>query len=541
MSKEILHGEAARQAILRGVNTLANAVASTLGPRGRNCVIQSQYGAPVTTRDGVTVARAIDIKDPVEMVGARMIREVSVRTVESAGDGTSTSVVLARAIYAEGVKLVAAGANPAALKRGIDLAVIRVVETLKELSVPVSGDMVANVGRISANDDKEIGDLLAAAMKAVGEFGVITIDASPTLENKLEVVDGMQFDRGYISSHFISNPERREAVIEASDFVYVLVVDRKMSNLADIKPFFEDVLQKDTRPFIVIAEDIDGEVLQILVINKMKGTLNCCAVKGPGFGDRRRAMLDDIATITGATVVGDGVGPNLDKIKAADLGRAKRVVSTRDSTTIIGGLGNPEAVQGRIGELRAQIEATENAFDREKLRERLAKLSSGVAVIRLGAQTETELKEKKDRADDALHATRAAAEEGIVPGGGTALIRCISAVQSLINYSISEPDESLGAGIIRKALEAPLRQIAKNAGVDDGVIVRDVANGTGSWGYNAATAVMEDLVEAGVIDPAKVPRVAIQNAASIAGLLLVTESLLVDIPDPMPTINIPTQ
>lgn len=537
MSKAILQGEAARQALLRGINALADPVASTLGPRGRNCVIQGPYGSPVTTRDGVTVTRAIDIKDPVEMVGARMIREVAVRTVESSGDGTSTATILARAIYAEGCKLVAAGANPTALKKGLDLAVTAVVANLKELSVPVSGDMVANVGRISANDDKEIGDLLAAAMEAVGEFGVISIDSSPTLENKLDVVDGMQFDRGYTSAHFISNPERREAVIEASDFVYVLVVDRKMSNLGDIKPFFEDVLQKDTRPFVVIAEDIDGEVLQIMAINKMKGTLQCCAVKGPGFGDRRRAMLDDIATITGATVIGDGVGPNLDKIKASDLGKAKRVVSTRDSTTIIGGMGKPEVIRGRIDELKSQIEVTENDFDREKLRERLAKLSSGVAVIRLGAQTETELKEKKDRADDALHATRAAAEEGIVPGGGVALIRCIGAVDSLQCTS----DERMGANIIRKALEAPLRQIAKNAGVDDGVVVRDVINSTGSWGYNAATAVMEDLVASGVIDPTKVTRVALQNAASIAGLLLVTESLLVEIPDPMPTINVPIQ
>lgn len=554
MSKEILHGEHARQAILRGVNHLANAVKVTLGPRGRNVVIKNQYGAPVITKDGVTVARAIDLKDPIEATGAMMIREVASKTVEVAGDGTTTATVLAQAIYTEGVKLVAAGANPTALKRGIDKAVETVVGkrdeatgkyvggALQELSSPVSGDMIAQVGKISANGDSEIGDLLAAAMKAVGNDGVISIDASATMENKLDIVEGMQFDRGYLAPHFITNPERREAVVEASDFVYVLIVDKKMSALADIKPFF-DALQKDTRPFVIIAEDVDGEVLNVMAYNKMKGILQCCAVKGPGFGDRRLAMLDDIAVLTGATVVADGIGASLDKVKLSDLGRAKRIVCTRESTTIVGGGGKPEAIQSRISELKSQIAATVNDFDREKLRERLAKLSSGVAVIRLGAATETELKEKKDRADDALHATRAAVEEGIVPGGGTALIRCDSAVADLIRYKFKswESDDALGAGIIRKALQSPLRQIAKNAGVDDGVIVRDVVSGTDSWGYNAATAVMEDLVEAGVIDPCKVVRVALQNAASIAGLLLTTECLLADIPDPMPTINIPTQ
>lgn len=550
MSKDILHGEAARQAILRGVNHVAKAVGVTLGPKGRCVLIKHQYGSPVLTKDGVSVSRAIDLKDPIENTGAMMIREVASKTVDVVGDGTTTATVLAQAIFAEGVKLVAAGANPTALKRGIDKAVEAVVGkrdeatgkyiggALQELSAPVSGDMVAQVGKISANGDSEIGDLLAAAMKAVGENGVISIDASPTLENRLDVVEGMQFDRGFIAPHFLTNPEKREAVIEASDFVYVLVVDKKMSALADIKPFF-DALQKDTRPFVIIAEDVDGEVLNIMAYNKMKGVLQCCAVKGPGFGDRRLAMLDDIAVLTGATVVADGIGASLEKVKLSDLGRAKRIVCTRESTTIIGGMGSPDAVQGRIAELKAQIDATENDFDREKLRERLAKLSSGVAVIRLGAATETELKEKKDRADDALHATRAAVEEGIVPGGGTALIRCKESLRSLAGWS--KTDEQLGVGIILKALEAPLRQIAKNAGVDDGVVVRDVINSTGSWSYNAATAIMEDLVAAGVIDPTKVVRVALQNAASIAGLLLTTECLLVEIPDPMPTINIPTQ
>lgn len=552
MSKEILHGEAARQAILRGVNHLANAVKVTLGPRGRNVVIKHQYGVPVITKDGVTVARAIELKDPIEAVGAMMIREVASKTVEVAGDGTTTATVLAQAIFTEGVKLVAAGANPTALKRGIDKAVEVVVGkrdeatgkyvggALQELSVPVSGDMIAQVGKISANGDSEIGDLLAAAMKAVGNDGVISIDASPTIENRLDVVDGMQFDRGYLAPHFITNPERREAVIEASDFVYILIVDKKMSALTDIKPFF-DALQKDTRPFVIIAEDVDGEVLNIMAYNKMKGVLQCCAIKGPGFGDRRLAMLDDIAVLTGATVVADGIGASLEKVKLSDLGRAKRIVCTRESTTIVGGMGKPDAVQGRISELKAQIEGTENDYDREKLRERLAKLSSGVAVIRLGAATETELKEKKDRADDALHATRAAVEEGIVPGGGTALIRCDRRVKSLISYEITDHDEAMGASIIRKALEAPLRQIAKNAGVDDGVVVNDVSGDYKIFGYNAATGQMEDLVAAGVIDPTKVVRVALQNAASIAGLMLTTECLLADIPDPMPTINVPMQ
>jgi chaperonin GroEL len=551
VSKEILHGEAARQAILRGVNQLADAVKVTLGPRGRNVVIRHQYGVPVITKDGVTVARAIDLKDPIESVGATMIREVATKTVEVSGDGTTTATVLAQAIFTEGVKLVASGANPTSLKRGIDKAVEVIVGkrdeatgkyaggALQDISCPVSGDMIAQVGRISANGDSEIGDLLARAMAAVGQDGVITIDSSNAIENKLEIVEGMQFDRGYVAPHFITNPERRESVIEASDFVYVMVVDKKMSALTDIRPFFENgnALQQDTRPFVIIAEDIDGEVLQALVVNKLKGILSCCAIKGPGFGDRRRAMLDDVAVITGATVLADGVGPNLDKVKLSDLGKATRITVTKDSTTIVGGRGNPKAVQGRIAELKSLIEAAETDFDREKLRERLAKLSSGVAVVRIGAATETELKEKKDRVDDALHATRAAAEEGIVPGGGTALIRCTQRVRSLIKHSITDNDESFGASIILKALEVPLRQIAKNAGVDDGVVVRDVSLALGSNGYNAATGRMEDLVEVGVIDPTKVVRVALQNAASIAGILLTTEAMLVDIPDPLPTIQ----
>lgn len=558
MSKEILHGEAARQAILRGVNQLADAVKVTLGPRGRNVVIQNQYGAPVITKDGVTVARAIDLKDPIEAVGARMIREVATKTVEVSGDGTTTATVLAQAIYTEGVKLVAAGANPTALKRGIDKAVEAIVgkrdeETgkyvgghLQSLSEPVTGDMIAQVGRISANGDSEIGDLLARAMEAVGTDGVITIDSSNAIESKLEVVDGMQFDRGYIAPHFITNPERREATLDGvpsnpqvtphikDSFVYVMVVDKKMSALGDLKPLFEGPLQKDTRPIVIIAEDVDGEVLQALVVNKMKGTLPSLAVKGPGFGDRRRAMLDDIAVLTGATVLGDGIGHNLDKVTLQDLGKASRVTSTMNTTTIVGGMGDPDAVAGRISELKALIDKTESDFDREKLRERLAKLSSGVAVVRIGAATETELKEKKDRADDALHATRAAVEEGIVPGGGTALIRCSDSINHL---TLDGSEEALGAQIILRAIQAPLRQIAKNAGVDDGVVLRDVKHGDGGWGYNAATGVNEHLVAAGVIDPTKVVRVALQNAASIAGILLTTECLLADIPDPLPTIQ----
>jgi chaperonin GroEL len=504
----------------------------------------------------VTVARAVDLKDPIEAVGAAMVREVASKTVDVVGDGTTTATVLARAIYKEGVKLVAAGSNPTALKRGIDAAVEAVVGkrdesgiyrggALQNISIPVSGNMVAQVGKISSND-QEIGDLLAQAMDRVGPTGVITLDASHTLENLLDVVEGMDFDRGYIKPQFITNTTRREAILDNGEdsFVYLLLVDKRMSVIGDIKPFFErpEALQKDTRPFLVIAEDVEGEVINALVVNKTKGILNCCAVKAPGFGDRRRAMLEDIAILTGGTVITEGIGRTLDKIDLSDLGKARRIVIGKDSTAIIGGMGDPLAVAARIDELTQQIETAATDFDREKLRERLAKLSSGVAILRLGATTDTELKEKKDRAEDALHATRAAVEEGIVPGGGTALIRCARYVQSVMETLVG--DERWGAGIVLKAIEAPLYQIAANAGVKADVVVESVQecrwNGgvfNSNFGYNAATGTYEDLVVSGVIDPAKVVRVALQNAASIAGLQLITEALLVDIPIAMPTLQ----
>lgn len=548
MAKQILRGEEARQEILKGVNAIADVVGSTLGPRGTCVLIQRQYGPPFLSKDGVTAARETVLKDPIQNIGAQMLREVASRTVEEAGDGTSSSTVIARAIYKEGVKLIAAGANPAALKRGVDKTVEAIVgkknETtgkyeggaIQAISVPVSGNMIASVGRISANGDEEIGNLLAEAMDRVGNSGLITLDRSSTLENKLEVVDGMQFDRGYVHGAFVTNPERREAVLSRSDdtYVYVLVIDKKLTALSDIKALFDNpnALQRDTRPFLVIAEDIEGEALHTLLINKTRGILECCAVKGPGFGDRRRAMLEDIAILTGATLISDDTGKSLDKITLADLGKAKRISVTATNTTIVGGLGDPTAIESRVAELKSLIDAAETDFEREKFRERLAKLTSGVAVIRLGAATDSEFKEKNDRAEDALHATRAAAEEGIVPGGGTALIRCYAAAAAV---ALSLPlEEQMGANIILAALSSPLYQIVQNAGLKGDVIVRDVQNHSGNWGYNAATWVYEDLVGSGVIDPSKVVRVALQNASSIAGLLLTTDSILCEVPDPLP-------
>ena len=547
MSKKILHKEDARQALLAGVNALANVVASTLGPRGRTVVIKRQYGNPISTKDGVTCAREVDIKDPVEAVGAQMVREVAERTVQAAGDGTTTATVLARAIFVEGVKLVAAGANPAALKRGIDAAVTAVVGTRSEVtgkyeggglqvcSTPVSGGMIAQVGTISSNNDVEIGQIIAQAMEKAGNDGVVAVDNSNTIETTLAFVPGMQFDQGYVAGQFVTNPERRESVLEPPDgkYVNVLVVDKKLSTWADLSHFFEKVLAKDSRPFLVIAEAIEGEALTALVINQLRQTIRCCAVKSPGFGDRRKHMLQDIAVLTGATVISDEIGKGLDQIELSDLGKAKRITVDKDTTTIIDGLGDRAAVEARAAEIRATIEKTASDYDREKLHERLAKLASGVAIIKVGAVTDVELKEKKDRVDDALHATRAAVEEGIVPGGGTALIRCANFVQQVASGLAG--DERIGAEIILHALEAPLRQIAENAALDAGVVVRDVYNSkTPNGGYNVLTGRVEDLIGSGILDPAKVIRVALQNAASVAALMLTTDSLLVEVPEPQP-------
>lgn len=543
MAKQILHGEDSRQAILRGVNTLADAVKVTLGPKGRNVVIKRAYGVPSITKDGVTVARDVNVKDPIENVGAEMIREVATRTVDVAGDGTTTATVLAQAIIKEGFKLVAAGANPMALKRGIDKAVERVVGkrnvtgkyeggALQKISIPASSsEMIASVGRISANGDAEVGQLLASAMEKVGNDGVIAIDTSNSIDTHLEVVDGMAFDRGYLSPYLVT--QGNEWTVSDATGVQILIVERKLSTRSDIEPFLT-AWNKDGRrkPFLIIAEDIDGEAFQILVFNAMQKNIPCCLVKAPGFGDRRKAMLQDIAVLTGGTVISDETGKTLANVTMEDLGRAHRITVTRDTTTIVDGFGNKDAVEARAETLRESAKTAVSDFDREKYRERLAKLAGGVAVIKIGAATEVELKEKRDRVDDALHATRAAVEEGIVPGGGTALIRCIDVVEGLISYELTDNEESMGARIIRNALEAPIRQIARNAGKDEGVILGRVAGPYSVDGWNAATNTYEDLVENGVIDPTKVVRVALQNAASIAGTLLTTECLMVEMPDP---------
>ncbi len=544
MSKRILQGEEARQALLAGVNIMADVVGSTIGPRGRTVVIKRQYGNPISTKDGVSVAREIDIKDPIESVGAQMIREVATRTVDACGDGTSTATILARSIFAEGVKLIAAGADPAALKRGIDAAVLAIIGTrnetsnkyeggaLQSISIPVSGDMIAQVGTISANGDTEIGKLIATAMEKVGTDGIITVDNSNTIETTLTVVDGMQFDRGFINPNFINDFEHRLVDLTAPDgkYVYILMVDRKMSTFIDMTPFLE-AIKIDVRPFLIIADDVEGEVIQAMVINKLKGVVQSCAVKSPGFGDRRKHILHDIAVLTGGTVISDDTGTTLQTVKLEHLGKAKRIVIDKDSTTIIDGMGHPLKIEARAADIRAAVEAATTDYDREKLRERLAKLASGVAIIKVGAVTAVELSERKDRVDDALHATQAAVEEGIVPGGGTALIRCANWVQNVANALSG--DERFGANIILKALEVPLRQIAENAAVDAGVVVRDVyATKDPNGGYNVVTGQVENLVDSGVIDPCKVVRVALQNAASVSSLMLTTASILVEMPEP---------
>jgi chaperonin GroEL len=523
MAKQITYGDESRQAILRGVNRLADAVKVTLGPKGRNVVLDKKFGSPVITKDGVTVAKEIELKEPLENMGAQMVREVASKTSDVAGDGTTTATVLAQAIYREGSKNVTAGANPMALKRGIEKAVAVVVEELKKLSKPVKGKMIAQVGTISANNDHTIGGIIAEAMEKVGKDGVITVEEAKTLETSLEVVEGMQFDRGYLSPYFVTDPDRMEAVLENA---LVLIHEKKISSMKDLLPVLEHVA-KLGKPLVLIAEDIEGEALATLVVNKLRGTLHVAAVKAPGYGDRRKAMLEDIAILTGGKAITEDLGIKLENVKLDDLGRAKKITIDKDNTTIVEGGGKSKDIEGRVKQIRTQIDETTSDYDREKLQERLAKLVGGVAVIKVGAATETEMKEKKARVEDAMHATKAAVEEGIVPGGGVALLRSVKAVEAIK----AEGDEAVGVSIIRRSLEEPLRQIAGNAGFEGAVVVAKVRDLKAEEGFNALTEEYENLVEAGVIDPTKVVRSALQNAASIASLLLTTEALVSEIPE----------
>jgi chaperonin GroEL len=523
MAKQIIYGEQSRQAILRGVNQLADAVKVTLGPKGRNVVLDRKFGSPTITKDGVTVAKEIDLKDPLENMGAQMVREVASKTSDTAGDGTTTATVLAQAIYREGAKNVVAGANPMELKRGIERAVEVIVAEIKKLARPVSGNMVAQVGMISANSDQTIGTIIAEAMDKVGKDGVITVEEAKTLETSLDVVEGMQFDRGYLSPYFVTDAERMEVVLENP---VVLIHEKKISSMKDLLPVLEQVARL-SRPLLIIAEDIEGEALATLVVNKLRGTLSAAAVKAPGFGDRRKAMLEDIAVLTGGKAITEDLGIKLENIKIEDLGKAKKITIDKDNTTIVEGSGTSAAIEGRVKQLRAQVEDTTSDYDREKLQERLAKLVGGVAVIKVGAATETEMKEKKARVEDAMHATKAAVEEGIVPGGGVALLRAGKALEKLK----LEGDQRVGVDIIRRAIEEPMRHIATNAGAEGSIVVAKVKEMKQDEGYNAATDTYEDLVKAGVIDPAKVVRNALQNASSIASLLLTTEALVCEIPE----------
>jgi chaperonin GroEL len=529
MAKQVIHGEDSRAAILRGINQLADAVKITLGPKGRNVVIDKKFGSPTITKDGVTVAKEIELKDALENMGAQMVREVASKTSDVAGDGTTTATVLAQAIFREGVKTVAAGANPMALKRGIDKAVEIATAEIKRLSKPVKGDAIAQVGTVSANGDTTIGNIIAEAMNKVGKDGVITVEESRTMDTSLEVVEGMQFDRGYLSPYFVTDPERMEAVLENP---LILINEKKISSMKDLLPLLEQVA-KMGKPMLIIAEDVEGEALATLVVNKLRGTLNIAAVKAPGFGDRRKAMLEDIAILTGGKVISEDLGIKLENVKLEDLGRAKKITIDKDNTTIVEGAGKQADIEGRVKTLRAQIEETTSDYDREKLQERLAKLVGGVAVIKVGAATETEMKEKKARVEDAMHATRAAVEEGIVPGGGVTLIRAAKALEKpRKGDEDGDPDEQIGVNIVRRALEEPLRQIVQNAGKEGAVIVERVrAEKNENVGFNAQTEEFEDLVKAGVIDPAKVTRTALQNAASIAGLMLTTEAMVSELPE----------
>ena len=523
MAKQIIYGEQSRQAILRGVNQLADAVKVTLGPKGRNVVLDKKFGSPTITKDGVTVAKEIDLKDPLENMGAQMVREVASKTSDTAGDGTTTATVLAQAIYREGARNVVAGANPMELKRGIEKAVEAMTAEIKKMAKPVKGNMIAQVGTISANADETIGKIIAEAMEKVGKDGVITVEEARTLETTLDVVEGMQFDRGYLSPYFVTDPERMEVVLENP---VILIHEKKISSMKDLLPVLEQVARL-SRPLLIIAEDIEGEALATLVVNKLRGTLQVAAVKAPGFGDRRKAMLEDIAILTGGNAITEDLGVKLENIKLEDLGKAKKVTIDKDNTTIVEGAGVADKISGRVKQIRVQVDETTSDYDREKLQERLAKLVGGVAVIKVGAATETEMKEKKARVEDAMHATKAAVEEGIVPGGGVALIRASKALDGLK----LEGDQKIGVAIIRRAIEEPCRWIATNAGHEGSIIVAQVKEGKGDEGFNAATETFEDLVKAGVIDPAKVVRNALQNASSIASLLLTTEALICDLPE----------
>ena len=524
-AKMVVHGEQSRYAVLNGVNTLANAVKVTLGPKGRNVVIDRKFGSPLVTKDGVTVAKEIELSDKLENIGAQMVKEVASKTGDIAGDGTTTATVLAQAIFKEGLKTVAAGANPMALQRGIQKATERVVEELKKFARPVEGDAIAQVGTISANGDRAIGELIAEAMKKVGNEGVISIEESKTMQTELEVVEGMQFDRGYVSPYFVTNAEKMECVLEDP---LVLIHEKKISSMRDLLPLLETVV-REGKPLLIIAEDVEGEALATLVVNKLRGTLNVCAVKAPAFGDRRKAMLEDIAILTGGKVISEDLGIKLENVQLADLGRARKVTVDKDNTTIVEGAGNQADLEARIKQILQQIKETTSDYDREKLQERLAKLVGGIAVIKVGAATETEMKEKKARVEDAMFATRAAVEEGIVPGGGVALIR---AQKALDGFKLEDEDEQIGVDIVRRALEEPLRQIAQNAGHEGSVVVEKVrAESDFNFGFNAQTETYGDLVKDGVIDPAKVVRTALQNAASIASLLLTTEAVVAELPE----------
>jgi len=524
-AKMVRFSEDARAKVLKGVNILADAVTVTLGPRGRNVVLEKSWGAPTITKDGVTVAKEIELADKFENMGAQMVKEVASKTSDVAGDGTTTATVLSRALFTEGAKLVAAGHDPMSLKRGIDRAVGAVIEELKKLSKSTKGkDEIAQVGTVSANGDRAIGDMIAEAMEKVGKEGVITVEEAKSLETQLDVVEGMQFDRGYSSPYFVTDPDRMEAVLEDA---YVLIHEKKISSMKDLLPLLEQVA-RGGKPLLLIAEEVEGEALATLVVNKIRGTFSCCAVKAPGFGDRRKAMLEDIAILTGGRMIAEELGLKLENVGLKDLGRAKRIVVDKDNTTIIDGAGKKADIEGRIKQIRAQIEETTSDYDREKLQERLAKLVGGVAVIRVGAATEVEMKEKKARVEDAMHATRAAVEEGIVPGGGVALLRAQQALDAL---KVHDEAEQAGVRIVHRAIEEPLRWIARNAGADGSVVIEKVKNGKGAFGFNAAREEYEDLLKAGIIDPTKVVRTALQNAGSVAGLLLTTEAMVAEKPE----------
>jgi chaperonin GroEL len=524
-AKQIVYSENARASILRGVNQLADAVKATLGPKGRNAILDKKFGAPLITKDGVTVAKEIELKDPYENMGAQLVREVASKTSDVAGDGTTTATVLAQAIFREGVKNITAGANPMDIKRGIDKAVEAVVEELKKLSKPCKAKKeISQIGTISANNDATIGDLIAEAMEKVGKDGVITVEEAKSMSTSLDVVEGMQFDRGYISPYFITDAERMEVSLEDA---FLLIHEKKISSMKDLLPLLEQVA-KMGKPLVIIAEDVEGEALATLVVNKLRGILNVAGVKAPGFGDRRKAMLEDIATLTGGQVISEDLGLKLENVKLTDLGRAKRVTIDKDNTTIVEGHGDEKKIQARVKQVKAQIEETTSDYDREKLQERLAKIVGGVAVINVGASTETEMKEKKARVEDALHATKAAVEEGIVPGGGVALLRCVSALDKITNLP---HDQQVGVNIVKRALEEPIRQIAQNAGLEGSVVVERVKKEAANSGFDAAAEKYVDLIEAGIIDPTKVTRYALQNAASVASLMLTTEVMVSEIPD----------